>query len=223
MENQKNGRHERIANLGWDWITSNGFEEKVDSPTYFHEFWSSLCPIWIQSSLFESFWTQTQLFWSWCYQMGQIYRKIWSVWNKVLKKKTKPARKKFLVFNKRRRKNEIITKSLTLIVKLIIDNWAMFQVSWVFRIYLRQAALSRNCAYCFLFHFFTKLTRDFHFKGQTISKGAVHEGRHNFFPMSDPSLPHVVDHHAGKVRNFQLSKHMIWRSLPVKNGWKSKL
>ena len=152
MENQKNGRHERIANLGWDWITSNGFEEKVDAPTYFHEFRSSLCPIWIQSSLFESFWAQTQLFWSWCYQMGQIYRKIWSVWNKVLKKKPN----KILYLKKK--KIEEKTKEFpnhTLIVKLIIDNWAMFQVSWVFRIYLRQAALSRNCAYVFLLFFFT--------------------------------------------------------------------
>jgi len=41
----------------------------------------------------------------------------------VKEKKTKPARKKFLVFKiEKRRKNEIITKSLTLIVELIIDN-----------------------------------------------------------------------------------------------------
>lgn len=42
-----------------------------------------------------------------------------------VKEKTKPAwQEKFLVFKKKkkRRKNEIITKSLTLIVKLIIDN-----------------------------------------------------------------------------------------------------
>jgi len=41
-----------------------------------------------------------------------------------VKEKTKPAwQEKFLVFKKKKkRKNEIITKSLTLIVKLIIDN-----------------------------------------------------------------------------------------------------
>jgi len=41
-----------------------------------------------------------------------------------VKEKTMPARQeKFLVFKKKKkRKNEIITKSLTLIVKLIIDN-----------------------------------------------------------------------------------------------------
>ena len=71
----------------------DGFEEKVDSATYFYEFWSSLCPIWIQSSLFESF--EPKLNYS--DPMGQIYQKIWSVWNKVLKKEKekKQASKQF--------------------------------------------------------------------------------------------------------------------------------
>lgn len=108
-QNKTNGWNERNTTLGRNWITWNGLEEKMDETPDFYELWGkycqsrlfllifevteyqwihsitgSICSIWIQSSLPQSFWTEVELFRPRCYQVGPLYRPQWAVWNTML-------------------------------------------------------------------------------------------------------------------------------------------
>lgn len=54
--------------------------------SFVSNFKGSFCSFWIQSSLPKSIWTQTELQWPWCDQVGQIHWTQWTLWNQMLTK-----------------------------------------------------------------------------------------------------------------------------------------
>ena len=111
LEDQTHGRDERVSDIRWNRIASNWHQKEMDATANFHELWSALRSIWIQSTILEGLRTQIELLRSWCHQMGEIHRKIRFIRNQVL-------RKRWLLLDKRKL-NEL-KKQMTFLVDEIM-------------------------------------------------------------------------------------------------------